>query len=433
MTNFRVIFIACLWLCSLGYPASGAGNAPNSPPSFLSGPDVEVNEDGGFQSFPNWAAQITPGPSAESGQIVRFEVLNKDNTLFAMQPANNPDGTLTFQPAHGAFGTTLVTIFAQDDGGTENGGEDTSEEQTFTITLLPVNDPPVFEMRADPVVNEDSGETFLPGWAYHIGPGSQFEVGQTFQFLVSSDNGGLFSAPPTISPDGTLSFTTTNGVSGSARVTVVLRDDGGTERGGQDSAAPVTFTITVVPVNEPPVGIIQASPVLTFTGNTTNAVVISADNREAAVFLDGSASFDADGDAISLFWFVDDAAVPFASGATASITLDPGHHIISLVADDGRASGTSELAVEIITPAMAVEEILDLLQETKLNRRETRSLSASLRAASLAFEHGYIRKGVIHLAVFHGKVRVIVWPRDRVTAKRLQNAAREIIEALRSK
>jgi hypothetical protein len=40
---------------------------------------------------------------------------------------------LTFEPAVGASGIANVTVVAVDDGGTANGGVDTSQPQTFTI------------------------------------------------------------------------------------------------------------------------------------------------------------------------------------------------------------------------------------------------------------------------------------------------------------
>ena len=57
-----------------------------------------------------------------------------------------------------------------DDGGTANGGVDTSPSQSFTITVTGVNDAPSFTKGANQSVLEDAGEAeifFLP-----IKPGS---------------------------------------------------------------------------------------------------------------------------------------------------------------------------------------------------------------------------------------------------------------------
>jgi hypothetical protein len=70
-------------------------------------------------------------------------VSNNNNALFSQQPAISSDGTLTFQSAPDANGSAIVTVALQDDGGTLGGGDDTSDEQTFNITVTPVNDAPV--------------------------------------------------------------------------------------------------------------------------------------------------------------------------------------------------------------------------------------------------------------------------------------------------
>ena len=44
-----------------------------------------------------------------------------------------------------------------DNGGTANGGVDTSATQTFTITVTAVNDAPSFTKGADQTVAEDAG------------------------------------------------------------------------------------------------------------------------------------------------------------------------------------------------------------------------------------------------------------------------------------
>ena len=68
-------------------------------------------------------------------------------TLFCSPPAGQPaissDGALTYTPsARNAYGSATVSVKATDDGGTANGGVNTSAAQTFTITVTPVNDAP---------------------------------------------------------------------------------------------------------------------------------------------------------------------------------------------------------------------------------------------------------------------------------------------------
>ena len=60
-----------------------------------------------------------------------------------MPPTIDADGNLTYTPAADANGSATVTVSLSDNGGTANGGVDTSATQTFTITVDAENDPPV--------------------------------------------------------------------------------------------------------------------------------------------------------------------------------------------------------------------------------------------------------------------------------------------------
>ena len=62
----------------------------------------------------------------ESGQTVNFLVSNDNNALFSAQPSVSSNGTLTYTPAANANGSATVTVQIHDNGGTANGGVDTS-------------------------------------------------------------------------------------------------------------------------------------------------------------------------------------------------------------------------------------------------------------------------------------------------------------------
>ena len=95
-------------------------------------------------------------------------------------------------------------------------------------------------------VLENCGPQIVPGWATDISPGPVSEVGQTVAFEVTTGNAALFSARPAITPDGTLTFTPAPHRTGVALITVVLKDNGGTAYGGQDTSPPQSFTIRVL-------------------------------------------------------------------------------------------------------------------------------------------------------------------------------------------
>src|SRR5205823_1272811 len=113
-----------------------------------SGGNVAVLEDSGAYSAA-WATGVSAGPPDESSQSINFTVTNDNNALFSAQPAISPSGVLTFTPAANANGNATVTVTLHDDGGTANGGVDSSAPQTFTITVAAVNDAPSFTSGGD--------------------------------------------------------------------------------------------------------------------------------------------------------------------------------------------------------------------------------------------------------------------------------------------
>jgi hypothetical protein len=108
----------------------------NDAPGFSGGGNRVAVSLLGAQSVSGWASGISPGPANESSQIVTFVVTTNKPNLFVVQPAVSPDGTLTFTPKLLGLGAATVTVRAVDNGGTANGGVDTSSPQSFTITIV---------------------------------------------------------------------------------------------------------------------------------------------------------------------------------------------------------------------------------------------------------------------------------------------------------
>jgi hypothetical protein len=223
----------------------------NHAPHVTGAGDVSVPEDSPAQSE-QWVTAVDPGAPGESGQTVTLTAASDHPQLFTAQPALSASGVLTYTPAPDAFGTATVTITAKDDGGTANGGDDTSTT-VFTITLRPVNDQPSFTAGADPSVLENAGPQSV-AWASAISAGPPNEAAQAVSFSTSTGDPALFTpaGQPTVAPDGVLTFTPAFGASGAATVTVTLHDDGGTANGGVDTSSPQTFTIAITAVNQQP-------------------------------------------------------------------------------------------------------------------------------------------------------------------------------------
>jgi hypothetical protein len=153
----------------------------------------------------------------------------------------NADGSFSYGPEPSFFGDDRFTYRVQD----EQGNASTA---TVTIHVAPVNDRPRFIRGPNVKVSADAGPVSISGWVKDISPGADNESDQILTFEVSNDNPGLFTSggQPAVTREGpqsrraTLSFTP-SGATGTARVTVVLRDNGG----GADTSEPQSFTITV--------------------------------------------------------------------------------------------------------------------------------------------------------------------------------------------
>ena len=242
--------------------------AVNDAPSFTKGANQTTLEDAGAQTV-SWAMAISAGPPDEAGQTLNFMVTNDNNSLFSVQPAISGTGQLTYTAAPNQNGSAIVTVKLHDNGGIANGGVDTSPEQTFTITITAVNDAPTFGLIASHTVLEDAGAQSVPGALTSPSPGPSNESGQTLTLTVTNNNNALFSVQPAINLiTGTLTYTPAPNANGTATVSVTLMDDGGIANGGVDKTTK-SLTITVTPVNDPPVITAFAGPLLPNPVNTS--------------------------------------------------------------------------------------------------------------------------------------------------------------------
>jgi len=206
----------------------------NDAPSFTKGADETKNEDDGAQSVP-WATAILSGPSNESGQAVDFIVSNDNSSLFTSggQPQISANGTLSYTSAPDANGTAGVSVKLHDDGGTVNGGVDTSGVQIFTITINAVNDAPVADGQSD-TTNEDTAKEITLG-------ASDFDSNDLSYSIVGSG-----PAHGTLSGTGaTRTYTPDANYNGPDSFTYTAND------GTADSNA-ATVNVTINPVNDAP-------------------------------------------------------------------------------------------------------------------------------------------------------------------------------------
>lgn len=216
-------------------------NGVNDAPTFTAGADETLSEDAGAQVVTGWATAIDDGDPGVT-QVLTFDVQVSGSLAFATAPAiDAATGTLTYETAANANGTATVTVTLRDDGGVENGGDDTSDPQAFTITVDAVNDTPSFTLGGNQSAFSEAGAQTVAGFATNIANGGADEAAQVLTFAVTNDANALFSAQPAIASDGTLTYTPASGASGTANVSVTLGDDAG----ATSAAQAFTITITV--------------------------------------------------------------------------------------------------------------------------------------------------------------------------------------------
>jgi gliding motility-associated-like protein len=137
-------------------------NPVNDPPSFTAGSNISANVDAGTQLISSWATGISSGPSNESGQTLTFSLTNNNTGLFSVQPAIDASGNLTFTFNTNVCGMATIDVVLKDNGGTLNGGIDSSAHRTFTITVND-NQNPTITSPADVTVNSDAGSCTATG------------------------------------------------------------------------------------------------------------------------------------------------------------------------------------------------------------------------------------------------------------------------------
>jgi VCBS repeat-containing protein len=155
------------------------------------------------------------------------------------------NGSLTYTPFTNYNGPDVFTYQAGD-------GQTNSLAATVSLTVRAVNDAPSFSVPPGYTGNEDSGPQMITGFATNIVAGPVDELGQQVWFTCSNDKTNLFLQQPGVSNDGTLSFTPAPNAFGTAIVSIVCHDNGGTNYGGNDTSATKSFILVINPVNDAP-------------------------------------------------------------------------------------------------------------------------------------------------------------------------------------
>ena len=231
----------------------------NDPPTLNVIPNQVVVEDSGPYTIT--LAGLSPGPTNEMSQTItnlQAQVLSQTSTglvqnlTVTYQPGQNT-ATLSYALGPDQNGTAHIRVTAQDDGGTDRGGIDTTT-QDFTITVTPADDPPrATQLTREMVFLEDqfastTNTTILDLSGFYIDPDNadiQLVLGaieDPSDILANEE--GVTAVSPAANHQLVVQFRPD--AYGTARLTI------GARAGALASPDIVTLNLTVLPVNDPP-------------------------------------------------------------------------------------------------------------------------------------------------------------------------------------
>ncbi len=234
------------------------GSAPptNAPPTTSGIADVSVNTDAPDTVIDLFAAF---DDAEDSDPELSYAIENNTNpNLFTSTNMDGVQGTLTLDYASGTNGTAEITVRATDTGSLY-------VETTFTVTVAPVNQPPVTTGIADVLVAEDAVNTVIDLFSAFEDPE---DPDSALTYTVhANDNPGLFTSLSINAVQGTLTLDYAADAVGIAQITVRA-----TDTGIPTLSVDAPFTVTVTEVNDTPAlasGLVDDLTVVRDSGTTS--------------------------------------------------------------------------------------------------------------------------------------------------------------------
>lgn len=159
-----------------------------------------------------------------------------------------------------------------------------TDYRDYKLTINPINDEPILTLGVIPTIAE-GGTGYMD---VDIAPGgSGYESTQTLTLTVASSNTTVFPSgsitvgelPTPVVGRKRVTFTPAAYQSGTMTITYTLKDNGGTANGGDDTLL-TPFSLTVTPVNNPPVFLSSVTKIETNEGGAvqSDAFVIDEDS-----------------------------------------------------------------------------------------------------------------------------------------------------------
>ncbi|WP_157464725.1 BspA family leucine-rich repeat surface protein [Balneola vulgaris] len=204
--------------------------------------DIVVNED----------SSVTPidftdvfSDAEDNDADLIYTLVSNSNPSLVFTSVDNTQDILVILLQSNANGIADFTIQAED-------SEGLTVQDSFTLTVNPVNDGPEFTLAGNQTIYEDDGEQIVENFLTVNSKGGTDESAQNLSILINTNNDSVFTNLPTIDlSTGILSYTAAPDSNGVVTVSVTVSDDGGTANGGTDQTIE-TFEINISAVNDEP-------------------------------------------------------------------------------------------------------------------------------------------------------------------------------------
>jgi hypothetical protein len=164
--------------------------------------------------------------------------------------------------------------------------------------------------------------------------------------------------------------------------------------------------------------------------SATQETVIAPQGHQAMAILDGSRTFDPDGNALSYLWLADGQIL--GQGKVFTNLLALGTHDIVLQVDDGRETNTHAIRITVTTPCDAIQHLATAIHGEARFWSYRPALLMSLRMACSFLNTGRSAEAGDQLQRFQNKVRFILGARAPDLATEWIQAAQYIRDALHS-
>ena len=373
----------------------------------LYGSVVKYTPPAGFIGADAFTYTVSDGSTRQSGGTVRVNVLPVNQLPAAV------DDTVTTETGS----SVIVSVLANDSD---------ADSDTLTVTA---------------VTAAANGVAIISGdnTTVTYSPNAGFRGSDSFRYTISDGKGGTASAevrvtvsdtvPPTITCPGDYEAVAANEAGAVVTYVATASDAGGiaslvcvpasgstfalgetavtcTATDNAGNTASCSFRVTVRPSMPPPTAVIGTDALVDFSPDYENPVLISCNWWNACLVLDGWTSSASDGGALTYLWFDELEPVPFDGGVVVTNCYEVGTHTITLIVTDSKGLTDSDSkTIEVVTAPLAVELLIEKVNQSRVPRSVKRELVAALRAALASAKADKGRPTQTTLDAFEKKVR----------------------------